>query len=244
MPDTVIVLPCHNEAKRLKLSEFERFIDAQPAIRLLFVDDGSTDDTLGVLDSLMSRHRTRIDVLRLDSNQGKAEAVRRGMNHALETDARFIGYWDADLATPLETVPEFVQLAKERPVDIIIGSRVKLLGRHVHRNCLRHYLGRVFATVTSLLLDLPVYDTQCGAKLFARNIVERVCDRPFSTCWLFDVEIIVRYMNAFGKAAAGSRIVEYPLPRWQDVGGSHLNVADFVKAPYQLFRIFAGRRYG
>ena len=107
------------------------------------------------------------------------------MLEALETDADFVGYWDADLATPLDAVPRFLAVFEDRPgVNLVLGSRVKLLGRTIDRHAWRHYLGRVFATLVSEMLHLAVYDTQCGAKLFrSTDALRRVLTRPFTTSY-------------------------------------------------------------
>ena len=236
----MIVVPCYNEALRLPSAQFRHFFTTS-SIRFIFVDDGSTDTTVEVLEKLHESDHDRIVVLRCETNQGKAEAVRRGMQHALESAAEFAGYWDADLATPLDAIPDFLAVLTERPdLDMVFGSRVKLLGRNVQRRPLRHYLGRIFATVVSVMLSLPIYDTQCGAKLF------RVTDRtrelfvePFCTRWVFDVEILARYILRLGSAeAAANRIYEYPLRSWEDVAGSKVKGSDFVKAFRDVLRIY------
>src|SRR5439155_4840561 len=106
--------------------------------------------------------------------------------------ADYVGYWDADLATPLQAIPEFLEVFAERPgLELVCGARVRLLGRDIRRTRRRHYLGRAFATVASWLLQLSVYDTQCGAKLFrASPRITAVFNQPFHTRWLFDVEIL------------------------------------------------------
>ena len=153
----------------------------EPRVDLLFVDDGSTDGTARVLSNLAGAAPGRIAVMTLDRNRGKAEAVRLGVLRALEASPRFVGFWDSDLSTPIHDVTPFVQLLESRPdLDMVFGSRVKLLGRHVDRSTSRHFAGRVFATVVSLMLDLAIYDTQCGAKLFrATPRLVRIFEEPF-----------------------------------------------------------------
>ena len=160
----------------------------------MFVDDGSTDDTPLVLERLRQRHPRQVCTLRLSTNVGKAEAVRRGMRVALRRQPAMVGYWDADLATPLDAIPRFVDVLQARPeLDLVMGSRVALLGRDIRRSTLRHFTGRVFATAASLVLRLPVYDTQCGAKLFrVTPRFQELISQPFRARWIFDVEILAR----------------------------------------------------
>jgi glycosyltransferase involved in cell wall biosynthesis len=236
----MIVVPCYNEELRLPVDQFQRFL-RESQVRFVFVDDGSRDKTLDRLESLREGREDRVFVLRLPANQGKAEAVRMGINFALDQDAEYAGYWDADLATPLEAIPQFMAVFAQRPdLDMVFGSRVKLLGRHVHRRTSRHYLGRVFATVVSVMLRLPVYDTQCGAKIFrVRPETGGLTAEPFRTRWVFDVEILARYIRQQGSsAAAAQRIYEYPLDTWEDVGGSKVKPFDFFVALRDVIRIY------
>jgi len=239
-PRVMIVVPCYNEELRLPADQFLRFLSESP-IQFVFVDDGSRDKTLDRLESLRKGHEDSVFVLRSPANQGKAEAVRMGMNFSLDQDAEFVGYWDADLATPLEAIPQFMAVFADRPdLDMVFGSRVKLLGRHVHRKTSRHYLGRVFATVVSIMLRLPIYDTQCGAKIFrVRPDIRRLTAEPFRTRWVFDVELLARYIRLLGSPTlAAHRIYEYPLDAWEDVGGSKVKPFDFFVAFRDVMRIY------
>ncbi|HEY9228886.1 MAG TPA: glycosyltransferase [Gemmatimonadaceae bacterium] len=240
---TNLVIPCYNEADRLVPADFTSFVQATPNVSLTFVNDGSGDRTLDVLRDIASACPNRMQVLDLEHNSGKAEAVRRGMLHALTTKADFVGFWDADLATPLGASSAFIELLRERPVlDMVIGSRVRLLGRTIERRPARHYAGRVFATAASLTLRLPVYDTQCGAKLFrASPRLARVLETPFVSSWLFDVEMIAR----FGSLSAGyapeslhGRIHELPLLEWRHMAGSKVRLRHFARAMVDLARIY------
>jgi glycosyltransferase involved in cell wall biosynthesis len=185
-------------------------------------------------------------VLSLDRNSGKAEAVRRGINAALDDGPAWVGYWDADLATPLTAVADFMALAAVRPqVEIIIGSRVKLLGRDVRRRIARHYFGRFFATAASITLGLPVYDTQCGAKLFRANVAARLFDKPFVSRWVFDVELLARFVDASTEplsVVCHERIYELALQQWHYQAGSKVGPATPFTALVDLWRIYRARR--
>jgi putative flippase GtrA len=206
-------------------------------VQLLFVNDGSTDGTLTVLRGLERRFADRVRVIDLQPNQGKAEAVRVGMLAALATGADYAGYFDADLATPLEAIDDFVRVLDNSPgVNFVIGARVALLGRTIERQAWRHYLGRVFATAASLVLALPVYDTQCGAKLFrAGPASTKLFEERFGSRWIFDVELIARYIMV-NRTSAG--IYELPVAKWKDVGESKVQARDFVRAFTEMAEIY------
>lgn len=245
---TIIVVPCYNESKRLHQEEFVQFVENHDDIEFLFANDGSRDNTIEVLQTLCSRH-PRLHLLDIQPNGGKAEAVRKGMLYAAETfNPDNIAFWDADLATPLFEIPHMLEWMsgqahpEGKPYDIVMGLRLMRLGAMVRRKKLRHYLGRCFATCASMTLDLPVYDTQCGAKIFSTQVVRDIFTDTFTTRWLFDVELLARYKQRYGHTASCEKIYEYPLFQWIDVDGSQLKSRDFFKAPMELLKI--KKRYG
>ena len=231
------MVPCYNESQRLDGDAFVAFAEKNEGVSFLFVNDGSRDNTLEVLNALAQRH-PRLLVLDLEQNGGKAEAVRRGMLHAAtEFQADFIGFWDADLATPLSEITRFIHIAANHGYKVVTGLRLLRLGAGVRRKKLRHYLGRCFATAASVMLGLPVYDTQCGAKLYRTEVVPTLFTEKFVTRWLFDVEILARYIVAYGRTAATNEIYEHPVFAWEDVAGSRLKFHDFFKAPMEMLKI-------
>jgi len=244
MPECVIVVPCYNEARRLRGEQFTKYLQGTPHISILFVNDGSTDDTLQVLRQIERQLPARIQVLHRPVNSGKAESVRAGLLHALEGGtADFVGYWDADLATPLDAINDLLELLlAHNEVDIVLGSRVKLLGRDIERLAVRHYLGRVFATCASVVLGLPIYDTQCGAKIFrVTPNLTGILQEPFSSRWIFDVELLARFLQSSDTEKAEVKIYEFPLYRWRDVPGSKVRPLDFLTAAKELLAIW--RKY-
>lgn len=242
VPCCTLVVPCYNEELRFHADAFTDFLAAQPDVHLLFVNDGSSDGTLGRLQAFCSEHPGQTSLLDIQPNGGKAEAVRKGMLHAMATlSGSTVGFWDADLATPLDAYPEFREVLEVRPeVEMVFGARIRLLGRHVARNPMRHYAGRVFATTVSLMLGLAIYDSQCGAKVFrATPRLEQVLWKPFVSRWIFDVEILARFLSSWRAEGLNpdGRIYELPLQTWIDVPGSKVKLSDFIRSFTDLLRI-------
>lgn len=139
----VVVVPCYNEGLRLPVAAFVEFLVMHPGYGFFFVDDGSKDDTLAVLLRLKEQSPERVAFMSLKINQGKAEAVRRGLLRALTFDGiAYLAYWDADLATPLTELPRLVSLLSTKAaVMIILGSRVSWIVSNGPLLCF-HHLGR------------------------------------------------------------------------------------------------------
>ncbi len=237
----LIVVPCFNEAGRLPIPEFVRFSEAWPNYHFLFVNDGSSDATGKVLEEFVLGNPDRFFVLDLSVNGGKAEAVRRGMEFGRTLGSySFYGFLDADLATPLSELPFMLDYSRFMGGEkrMIFGSRVKILGSHIERNPLRHYFGRISATGASVCLSLPVYDTQCGVKIFHHSVVEDVFREPFSSRWLFDVEIFFRFKAMLGKEDFYKSVLEVPVRTWNEIPGTKIRISDILKVPMELYRIY------
>ncbi len=253
MPEAVravLVVPCYNEAKRFQQQRFAEALRAYPGLGLLFVNDGSRDGTDHVLQNFVNQHSKQSALYTLSVNQGKAEAVRLGFKRCFSPDftapwsrssLEFLGYWDADLATPFCEFPRFLETFTHHPrLWLVMGARVNLLGRSIERHVHRHYLGRVFATAASIVLGLPVYDTQCGAKVFRFTpAIASLFERPFISGWIFDVELLARLRVVLQKdqLRPHDTIYELPLLKWQDIAGSKIRPRDFFKAFLSLMRI-------
>ena len=241
--NTLVVIPCYNESQRLDLAQIEEFVGGQSEVRLLFVDDGSSDATAQILANLAQRLPESVSWMQLPVNSGKAEAVRQGVLVGLKEAPEFVGYWDADFATPLYLVGDFRRmLLTDSNLLGVLGSRVQRLGARIERNPFRHYAGRVFASLASLVLGIAVYDTQCGAKMFRAGPEMRAAfAQSFDSSWIFDVEVLARLKRMLGAKILATRLYEYPLPEWRDVAGSKLSTTRGAGAFLELWKIF--RKY-
>lgn len=235
---TCIVIPCYNEAERFKAGEYLAFLENVPDIDFCFVNDGSRDNTRDVLLQFCNQLPGRALMVDYADNRGKAEAVRSGFLYVLGLQRyQAIAFADADLATPLSEMQRligiFYQEAGER---IVMGSRIERMGITIERRLYRHYTGRLFAAVISILFRLNAYDTQCGAKVFDAGIARIVFEKPFLSQWLFDVEMLLRVRNT---RADYQRIIhEIPLECWYEQGNSKIRFAHILKMPWQLCRIY------
>lgn len=238
MSSICIIIPVYNEEKRLDLDKFKTFF-SESSLSFIFVNDGSTDNTIQIITKLSDEFKN-VEVLDFKQNRGKAEAVRLAGIEALKKEnIDYIGFWDADLSTPLWEIDNFVAEIEYRNNEslAVIGSRIKRLGSNIYRNKKRHLLGRAFATCASWILKVPVYDTQCGAKIFKTEVVSITFKEPFITSWIFDIEIMSRMIKHYGKKEVVDSVVEYPLKEWLEVDGSKLKMKDYFSVPFQLLKI-------
>jgi glycosyltransferase involved in cell wall biosynthesis len=240
MSFVTIVVPCFNEAGRLRSSEYRRFLAAAP-VHLLFVNDGSTDRTLPVLEALRDQFPEKVSVLDLAKNGGKANAVRLGILQAVGAGTvGFVGFMDADLSTPLEETRYFLRTFQQPEIEFVFGSRISRIGAQIQRFRYRHYFGRVVASAISIYLGLPVYDSQCGAKFFRPGLAKMVFNEPFVSKWLFDIEIF-RRIERSGRIVDRCSI-ELPLHSWIEKGKSKLGIKDLLRLPVEFSRIIYAYR--
>jgi dolichyl-phosphate beta-glucosyltransferase len=226
-----LIVPCYNEANRLKTEVFKSYSDK---INFVFVDDGSTDNT----SKIISEAKIANSILHiLDKNNGKATAVKEGVSLVLKRRLDkddWIGFWDADLATPISEVFNMISFRdsvyRDKKPSTIIGCRIYRLGSNIRRKFFRHLLGRFFATLIKIIFDLNSYDSQCGAKIFKAHSAKEAFAKPFISSWIFDVEILLRLKKDY--------IVEYPLIEWTDVKGSKIKIVkDSIKIIKDIIKI-------
>lgn len=235
-----IIVPCYNEEARLPIKEFFDFVQKYPEVLLCFVNDGSKDNTLAVLRGLQISNPSNICVHSLAKNSGKSEAVRQGMLYIYKHfKVSLLGYLDADLATTCEEWLEMARYKDKHPkFGAIIGSRIQRLGANIKRNDNRSVLSRVIKNIVRIILQTPFQDSQCGAKIFHRNLVPFLFNTPFMTPWLFDVEIFLRLQKKFGKTTLQKGVIEFPLMHWREVGDSKIKMTDSIKIPIQLIQLY------
>ncbi|NQV28333.1 MAG: glycosyltransferase [Rhodopirellula sp.] len=247
-----VIVPCFNEADRLKVDVFAEFVCDNDEIELVFVDDGSSDATLRSAQAVSEKAGSSVSVLRLGRNGGKAEAVRQGMMWATQRDFSAIAFWDADLATPLETIPDFLEVLSRHPkVEVVWGTRLPLMGHTIDRDAIRRQTGRLFSLSSATAVGVGIRDALCGAKMFRTGpILDAILARPFSSRWIFDVEILARLdvlLKSIGSSSASQSLYEFPLDAWYEIAGSRLRMIDFVRATVELtdlcwrYRIFPGK---
>jgi len=236
-PTNCIVIPCYNEENRLPVAEYEHYLNQNTATLLCFVDDGSKDNTKNVLKDLKNKFQDHVDVISYDNNKGKAEAVRHGINYCNNKfDHHLIAYLDADLATTLEECERLMTFISD-DINFVFGSRILKIGSNIERGKFRFVVGRGIATVISNILKLKVYDTQCGCKIFTKELSTQLFIKPFISKWLFDVEIFKRFILIYGLEKATNKMLEVPLKSWIDKGESKVSPTYFFRMWWDLMQI-------
>lgn len=234
-----VVIPCYNEEERLLSDEFLHFVEENSGYHLCFVNDGSKDNTLEVLNNIRKGREDYITVYDCEKNGGKAEAVRLGMLHmAKKEDLDFIGFLDADLSTDLADFDDLVKTMEENPeFKIVSGSRISRMGANITKESARKIISLTINFIIRKILSMDFKDTQCGAKIFRKDVINIAFDKKFVTQWIFDVEIFKRMTIHFGLKKAKTMLCEQPLKRWIHADGSKLSMKDSIKIVMQLAQI-------
>lgn len=233
-----VVIPCYNEEDRISGATFKEFLMKNHGYHFCFVNDGSTDNTLEVLEQLKIGFEDSISIVNCEKNGGKAEAVRKGTLKLLQDrQLDYIGYLDADLSTDLSDFNELVNTLESSDYQIVSGSRIHRMGATITKQSARKIISKTINLIIQGLLGMGFKDTQCGAKVMDRNLAAAVLTGKFVTKWLFDVEIFVRIRAIYGKERAKALICEQPLKRWIHADGSKLSMRDSVTILGQLTRI-------
>jgi len=246
------VIPCYNEERRLAVDDVLRLASV-PGVRVHLVDDGSKDGTRALLADIATRSGDppRVSALAMPRNGGKGEAVRFGMRTAAgeridpssgDEVPAFVGFADADFATPVYELERLAELARriDGAVDVVMGSRISKAGTRIARKPSRHYLGRGFSTAASLALGTPFYDTQCGAKLFRNTpLLRAALEQPFRSRWIFDVELLARLLGGVGQhpGLPFASFHEEPLEEWTDVAGSRIRMLELADVGTSLLAV-------
>ena len=235
MSSFAIIIPCYNEKKRLNAPAFSQFAQLHTDVKLFFVNDGSTDDTVRVIKNVTSQCNNT-ELINLSKNIGKGEAVRQGILRALNSNLfEYIGYLDADLSTSLEEYYDLCTYARKENTDFIFGSRIKKLGSTIKRSFIRHISARILVTLIDKKFRLGYYDTQCGAKLFKSSILGNLIQVPFFTKWFFDIEIFLR-LKVENRNYIG---IEYPLKSWHNIEGSKISILSIPLVCREIFVLFS-----
>ena len=234
MKKTAVIIPCYNEEKRLPISHIKQLLDNSD-VDVYFANDGSKDGTVRIIQSIINTKPEECFLLDYEKNQGKSNVIFKAVNHINALNKyEFIGYFDADFSTPVEEVIRLVKETGTSGNEFVFGSRILLLNSGIKRKTYRHYIGRIILTIINRKFSLGIYDTQCGAKLFSKRMINEAFDKPFYTSWLFDVEIFVRLQKKellyLGK--------EVPIYNWTDVEGSKLNWKSGIKILKEIFLLF------
>ncbi|NJX14196.1 response regulator [Tamlana crocina] len=233
-----VVIPCYNEEERLLSKEFLSYIDKNSGYHLCFVNDGSKDNTLQVLKNLQKGREDFITVYDCEKNGGKAEAVRQGMLFmAQKDDLDYIGFLDADLSTDLLDFDDLVKTIETSKFKIVSGSRISRMGANITKESARKIISLTINYIIRKILKMDFKDTQCGAKIFSKDVIGIAFNDKFVTQWIFDVEIFKRMSQHFGLKKAKALLCEQPLKRWIHADGSKLSMKDSIKIVMQLAQI-------
>ncbi|MCB0351825.1 MAG: glycosyltransferase, partial [Bdellovibrionales bacterium] len=184
-----IVIPAYNEASRIGATIENLMAELSKRtehIQVLVVLNGCKDDTLEVVESYRKLYPDKIIVQDHREPLGKGRAIIHGFKMCT---AEYVSFMDADGSVSASSVLSLLDRIGQ--YDAAIGSRrcdgAKIL---VKQPWPRHVAGRAYAWLTRLLLGLPFCDTQCGGKIFKKEVADVIASNCTEYGWAFDVAML------------------------------------------------------
>jgi dolichyl-phosphate beta-glucosyltransferase len=228
MPNRLcLVIPCFNESKRLS-KDYLQQLRRDLSCDLVFVDDGSVDDTFTWL-------RTNFEdctVIQLPKNEGKARAVAIGLRQTF-SDYDFTAVCDADGAISIEDWKTAKSILEENDdLNLVSGARVLLAGMPIRRGSTRKWIGRIIATYICFILTMQIYDPQSPCKIYRRDFLQSIDFSSFRSRWFFDAEMLLQ------SPPHSILMREFALLNWHDVPGSHLKLSSFFEVLRDILLLF------
>lgn len=202
MPLLSIVIPVHNEERRLPVAfeKIDSFLAEQPyTAEVVVVENGSVDNTVAIAQRFAASH-PYVRVFK-ETARGKGLAVRRGM---VEACGQYRFLCDVDLSMPIEEVNKFLPPQLDR-YDVAIGSREAPGAVRYNEPAYRHLMGRVNNWLIKRFVLPDFEDTQCGFKSFTARVAEDIFPLQRMKGIGFDVE------SLYIAKQRGYKIVEVPI---------------------------------
>ncbi len=230
-PNFSIIIPTYNEEKRIEntLIRIASYLSQKfgADYEIIIVDDDSEDKTVEIVKKL-SRENEKIKLLLNEINSGKGYSVKKGM---LSAEGSYLLFSDADLSTPIEELEKLFYWL-QRGYDIAIASRsLKESKILVHQPLYREMMGKIFNKLVKLWCLPDFLDTQCGFKLFKKEVTKKIFSLSKINRFAFDVEIL--YLAKKNNYS----IKEVPV-RWIDSPASRVHpFFDSLKMLLDLIRI-------
>ena len=213
MTELSIIIPAYNEEDRIKktLEEYISYFKNYQH-EIIVIPNGCKDRTEEIVKLLSKKYKT-IKYKTIKEPIGKGGAIKEGFKIA---EGSLIGFVDADLSTKPEDFEELIKNIKE--CDCIIASRyIKGAIVNPKQKFSRIIASRAFNLLVNFLFNLKIKDTQCGAKLFKKNVIKKIIPKLDITRWAFDVDLLFRIKKE------GYKIKEFPT-KWEDSLGSTLKL--------------------
>lgn len=191
MKQLYMIIPVYNGAQYIDstVSELERFFSHQDiSVDIVWVDDGSTDQTATVLQQAISKSDLPMKLLSYDKNQGKGHAIQYALAHK-DDEYECVGFTDVELPYGMSSLIDVLKIFEQQDSDMVIGERVLTQG-HKQYSGYRGVLSRLFRLLLpSAVRHVP--DTQCGFKFFKASVADTLFAEVQTHRWVFDVELFV-----------------------------------------------------